>query len=295
MTTILQNLLGITLVAFMVGSLLEVGLKLRFRQAVAALRNLHFVTLSLLWAFGLCPMLALLLSRVIPLSEPYAIGLVLLGMAPCAPFLPMFAERAGGDFGHIAAFMVLAAIGTVIFMPLATPVLLPGFAADAWMIARPLALYIAAPLVVGMAIRSVAQDFADRSQPIVKKVTAIITVLMLALVLLIYGADFLAAIGAFAIGAQVLLYMLSAGGSYILAYRLPHAQRSVIALGVCTRNIGAAFAPVVAVPNLDRRAIVMVTLAAPLTLGCAALMAWVFARLGVNRQAVGNPLPGKPG
>ncbi len=91
MDTILQKLLGITLVAFMIGSLFEVGLKLRFREAIAALHNIQFVTLSLLWAFVLCPMLGLLLSRIIPLSEPYAIGLVLLGMAPSAPFFPMFA------------------------------------------------------------------------------------------------------------------------------------------------------------------------------------------------------------
>jgi BASS family bile acid:Na+ symporter len=74
MDTLLQNLLGITLVGFMVGSLLEVGLKLRIREAIAALHNVRFVTRSLLWAFALCPMLALLLSRVVPLAESYAIG-----------------------------------------------------------------------------------------------------------------------------------------------------------------------------------------------------------------------------
>jgi len=142
-------------------------------------------------------------------------------------------------------------------------------------------------------IHIIAQDFADRAQPIVHRMTAIITILMLALVLLIYGAEFLAAIGTFAIGVQMLFYVLAAGCSYILAYRLPDAQRSVIALGVCTRNIGAALAPVVAVPNLDRRVIVMVTLAAPLTLGCAALMAWIFARFAMNRERLGKPLAGK--
>jgi bile acid:Na+ symporter, BASS family len=68
----------------------------------------------------------------------------------------------------------------------------------------------------------------------------------------------------------------------VLAFGLPHAQRGVIALGVCTRNIGAALAPVIAMPGLDRRVIVMVILAAPLTLGCAALAAWVLARLAAN-------------
>ena len=282
MDNILHNLLGITLVAFMVGSLFEVGLKLRIREAVAALHNPQFVILSLLWAFVLCPMLALVLSRLIPLSEPYAMGLVLLGMTPCAPFFPMFAEKAGSDFGYVAAFMVMAAMGTVIFMPVATPILLPGFEADVWVIARPLVLYIALPLVLGLLVRIGRETLADRTHPAVRRMTAIVTALMLALVLLIYGADFLAAIGTFAIGAQLLFYALGAGCSYGLAYGLPHCQRSAIAMGVCTRNIGAAFAPVIAVPGLDRRVIVMVTLAAPLTLVCAALFARLFARFGAS-------------
>jgi BASS family bile acid:Na+ symporter len=282
MDTVLQNLLGITLVAFMVGSLLEVGLKLRIGEAAVALRNAEFVTLSLVWAFGLCPMLALLLSRVVPLSEPYAIGLVLLGMAPSAPFFPMFAEKAGSEFGYVAAFMILASIGTVIFMPLATPVLLPGFEADVWTIARPLVFYIAVPLVIGLLIRIVRPGFADRVLPLVRNITAIVTVSMLALVSWIYGAEFLQAIGTFAIGTQLLFYALVAGCSYVMAHGLPHAQRSAIALGVCTRNIGAALAPVIAVSGLDRRVIVMVTLAAPLTLLCAALVARILARFAAK-------------
>lgn len=290
MDAILQNLLGITLVAFMVGSLFEVGLKLRIREAIAAFHNVQFVALSLLWAFVLCPILALLLSRTIPLAEPYAIGLVLLGMAPSAPFFPMFAERAGSDFGYVAAFMMLAAIGTVIFMPVATPILVAGFKADFLVIARPLVLYIAVPLVIGLLVRIAAETLADRVHPVVRKLTAIVTALMLALVLLIYGAEFVAAIGSFAIGAQLLFYALAAGGSYVLAYGLPHAQKSAISLGVCTRNIGAAFAPIIAVPGIDRRVIVMVTLAAPLTLGCAALLSWILARFADNRGSVAEPM-----
>ncbi len=278
MDTILQNLLGITLVFFMVGSLLEVGLKLRIREAIAALHNVQFVTLSLVWAFGLCPVLALLLSRIVPLSEPYAIGLILLGMTPCAPFFPTFAEKAHADFGYVAAFVILAAVGTVIFMPIATPILLPGFKADAWTIARPLVLYIALPLAVGLLVRIGREALADRVHPLVRKVTVIVTLLMLALVLWIYGAEFLQAVGTFAIGTQLLFYLMVAGCSYVLAYGLPHSQRCVIALGICTRNIGAAFAPVIAVPGLDKRVVVMVALAVPITLGCAALVARVLAR-----------------
>ena len=41
------------------------------------------------------------------------VGLLLLGMAPCAPFVPALAEKAKGGLGYIAAFMLLASVGTV--------------------------------------------------------------------------------------------------------------------------------------------------------------------------------------
>jgi predicted Na+-dependent transporter len=64
MDWILQSLLGIALIIFMVGSLLEVGLKLKLKEAIGATRNLKFLSLSVLWAFVLCPSLAVLLGRV---------------------------------------------------------------------------------------------------------------------------------------------------------------------------------------------------------------------------------------
>src|SRR5437763_3417497 len=87
-----QMLLGVTLVMFMVGSLFEVGLRLNVTEAFAAIRNVRFVCLSILWAFFLCPALAVLLTRIIPLTEPYATGLILLSMTPCAPFFPTVAQ-----------------------------------------------------------------------------------------------------------------------------------------------------------------------------------------------------------
>ena len=262
----------------MVGSLLEVGLKLKLSEAYAAIRNVEFVALSVLWAFVICPALALLLTKIIPLAEPYAVGLILLGMTPAAPFFPMMAGRAGGDFAYAAAFMLIAYFGTVFFMPVATPFLLPTFKADAWTIAKPLMIYITAPLAAGVLIRAHAEALASRMHPVVKKVTAADALIMLALVLWIYGAEFLNAVGTFAIGSQLLFYTIVAIATYASAVRLPNSQRNILTLGLCTRNVGATFAPLVAVPGTDARAIAMVALAVPLTVACALLFATVLTR-----------------
>ncbi len=278
MDSILQNLLVITLIVFMIGSLLEVGLALRLSDVGTAMLNVRFLALSLLCSFVLGPALAFLLTRIIPLAEPYAIGLLFLGMAPCAPFLPIVARRAGGDLAYVATFMLLASAGTVVTMPLVTPVLVKGFTASTWTIAQPLVLYIATPLAIGAIIRTFAEAFAERAHPIVKTVTGIDTAIMLGLVFWIYQGEFISAIGTYAIGTQLLFYLLVTAAAYGLGSGLGHSQRSVLALGICTRNIGAAFAPLISAAGTDRRAIAMVAMAVPISVLCGFGAAHLLAR-----------------
>jgi BASS family bile acid:Na+ symporter len=279
-----QSLLGLAVIVFMAGNLLEVGLKLNLDSVSKTARDVRFLSLSVLIAFILCPAFAFLLTRIIPLSEPYAIGLIFLGMAPGAPFFPVMAERAGGDLDYIAMFLLLTIVGTVLFMPLATPYLAEGFRADAWTIAKPLVFYIIVPMVVGVLVRYLLPALAEKSRPFVRMATVVDTFILLLLVLWLYGADFVRAIGEYAIASQLLLYALITISSYGLALGLRSSERSVIVLGSCTRNIGAAFAPLLSVLETDRRSIAMVALAVPLTIFWAALVVWLLNRLSRSEK-----------
>ena len=278
MPEILQILLKISLVMFMVGNLLDMGLRLKLQEALGGLRNVRFVVLSGLWGFVLCPALAYLLTKVIPLEQPYAIGLVLLGMTPCAPFLPMMVDKARGDLAYAAAFMLLASVVTVIYMPLAVPVIVKGLTADAWTIARPLLFFLMVPLAIGMAIQRASAPVAAGLQPIVKKTTGIATLVMLVLCVVVYGKGFIGAVGTYAIGAQILFFSVATAASYGLSFGLPQPQKSVLALGMSTRNLGAAFAPLFAIADVDQRAIVMVALGVPMQTIFSLLAARWFAR-----------------
>src|SRR5512143_3869916 len=162
MEQVLQKIQAITIVIFMVGNLLEVGLRLQVEEAVAALRNVRFVVTSLLWCFVIGPALAVLLTKLIPLAAPYALGLVLLGMAPCSPAIAVMRKKSGGSLAYMSAFMLLAYAGTVALMPFMVPWLATGFTADPWTIAKPLVFFIAVPLVIGAAIRRAAEPTADK-------------------------------------------------------------------------------------------------------------------------------------
>jgi bile acid:Na+ symporter, BASS family len=262
MDRILHNALQVAIMVFMVGSLLEVGLRVRLKEAAAALHDLHFVALALLFCFILGPLFAVLLTKVLPLAAPYALGLVLLGLVPCSPACPMFVSIARGSLAYLTALMLMAYLGTVLIMPLAVPYLAPGFTADSWTIEKPLLYFVALPLAIGATFRQVATTLADAAAFLVRKVTGIVTACMVVLAVWIYRSDLVSSFGTFAIAAQILYYGILGAVAYGLAFRLKYEQKAVLAIGVGTRNVGPALAPLFAIPGTDPRAIAMCVLAA---------------------------------
>jgi BASS family bile acid:Na+ symporter len=277
MTEFLNILLKITMVIFMIGNLLDLGLRLNLKEALRGLRDVRFVTLSVLWAFVLCPALAYALTLVIPLTPPYAMGLILLGLAPCAPLLPMMTEKARGDLNYAASFILLASAGTVIYMPIMVPLLVKGLTVSAWAVAKPMLILVVIPLVIGIVIQLRSGATASLIQPFVKKATGIDTLVMLIVVVILFGKGFLSAVGTYAILAHVIFFTVITAASYALGFGMPPRQKSVVSLGICTRNCGAAMAPLFVAQGVDPNAIVMVSLGIPMMFAFSAIAARVFA------------------
>jgi BASS family bile acid:Na+ symporter len=265
--------------AFMVGNLLSIGLELDLGQVLTPLRDVRFLVLVLAWDWLLCPGLAVLLVAVLPIAQPYAIGLLLIGMAPAAPFLPMVVRRADGDLAYAAAFMLVSAVGTVIFMPSALPLLAPGLAVDAWTVARPLVVLLLLPLAVGLAIRARFAG-ATRIARAVRLFAAATTFVLLAVVLIVYWRGFVEAAGSTALAAQLLFAVATTTGAWLTGIGLAPKPLRALSLGVCTRNLGAAFAPLLEV-SADPRTTVMIALGVPVTLLASYFAAlWFASRKG---------------
>ncbi len=284
MTETFALLLKVSLVVFMAGNLLDMGLRLPIGATLRGLRNLRFVAWVLIWGFVFGPALALAITKLIPLAPPYAMGLILIGMTPCAPFLPMIIDRAKGDLAYTATFMVLTAVATVVFMPFAIPLLIDGLSVSAWRIAKPLLLLIFLPMAIGIAIHQTAPAIADRMQRPVKLLTSAATLATFVLILVIYGKDLLGVPGSLALAAQLLFFSIVTGCAYHLAFGLDHAQRVVLSAGMATRNLGAAVAPLLSIAEIDQRAIVMVVLSLPV----AVVFAMLVAALTRKEHAAGN-------
>ena len=275
---LLMPLFKISLAIFMAGSLLEMGLRLILQDAFRGLRSFRFVTYALVWSFVLVPALAYGITRVIPLDPAYAIGLVLLGMAPCAPFVPMLADKAKGDLGFTAAFMLLASVGTVVCMPFTVPLLAEGLTASAWAIAKPLLLVVLLPMAVGVIIRRQADAIASKMLPFVKKGAGLAGLVWCVLCLVIYGKSLLGVAGSFAVASELVFFGIIFFGIYWLGFGLPYEQKIVLSIGVTTRNLGACLTPLLSVPDMDQRASLMIVLALPIMVIVARLGAKFFGR-----------------
>jgi BASS family bile acid:Na+ symporter len=201
---------------------------------------------------------------------------MLLALAPCAPFAPAKVRSVRGDAAYMAAFIVLTAAGTCAAMPLAAPVILQGTTANPWAVARPLLLFVLLPLAAGSALRGLHPAAAERVRVTLAAVLRAATLGLLLLVVVVFGRGVLDAVGSGAIAVQVIFV----AGLTLLVHQLgavlPDAQRSVLTIGLSTRNLGAALAPLAAIEP-DPRAIVMVAIAVPVTLAAAAVAVRVLA------------------
>jgi BASS family bile acid:Na+ symporter len=262
---------------FTAGSLLALGLDTPVREALAPLAQRRFVLVTLAAGWLVCPGVAWLLLAIVPLDGPYATGLLVLSLAPAAPFVPAMARIARADPGHTAAFMLLGTIATVAIMPVALPALAGG-GAPPQRIARPLVLFVLLPLVAGLLIRRNHDSFAARILRPVTLVTNTAGAVLLATIVPLYGGGIVSAVGSYAIATQIVFVAAVTGAAYAGGAVLPPGARRVLTLGMCSRNLGAALAPLALIES-DPRAMVMIAIAAPVTLAGSIVTArWLALR-----------------
>ncbi|MGA8699186.1 MAG: hypothetical protein WB689_36225 [Xanthobacteraceae bacterium] len=104
---LLSKAATVAMLSFVVSSMLAMGTGLTVAQIIEPLRNIRLVLLALLANFLLMPAGAVALAKVLRLDEPFGVGLLLLGCAAGAPFLPKLAELAKGNLAFAVGVMVL--------------------------------------------------------------------------------------------------------------------------------------------------------------------------------------------
>src|SRR5512139_1409532 len=196
---------GISGLLFVVTSMLAMSLSLSLQQMIRPLKNVRLVILALLANFVLVPLLAYAITKVIPLDQSLQIGVILLGTAAGAPFIPKLVQGAKGNVAYAVGLMFLIMVVTIFYLPFILPLLLPGVEVNPWDIAQSLIVTMLIPLVMGMLIKSHSPDVADHWAPVMQKISGLSILIMMVVGLGLNISNILSFIGTRGIGAMALL------------------------------------------------------------------------------------------
>jgi BASS family bile acid:Na+ symporter len=285
----LQITVGPLILVFTVSSLAAMGLQVRMPEVVVALRNKKSLALIFVWGWVVGPAFGYLITRILPLAEPYKVVILLGSLAPCAPFLAQMVGKARGDMGFAGALIPLVAVGTVVLMPVIGPLLVKGVTISSWALAKPLMLTILLPLMIGAVFRHYADTAATKMYPAVKGFALIATILTTVWCLMIYGRGMLNTAGEFAF-LSLTLFMVGMGlMTYNFSFGLKQNQRSIMALGLSTLNGAALFAATTTIPNADPRIGAMTIMWIVWSIPLAAIGTKIFAKLA-GKTGVGGEI-----
>jgi BASS family bile acid:Na+ symporter len=248
MTEILETLAMLSVLVFVISSMLSMGMSLTMKQIANPLRNTRLVILALVANFILVPIIAVMITLIFPLNEAITIGLILLSTAAGAPFLPKLVEMAKGDTAFSVGLMVLLMVVTIIYLPLVLPFLLSGVEVNPWDIAQSLIFMMLIPLAIGLFVKARYEDAVAKMQPTFGQASNIAILALLVLGLVLNFRDMIALVGSWGILAGIIFIILALVIAYFLGGSEP-GTRSVMGLGTAQRNISAAL--VVAAQNFD--------------------------------------------
>ena len=253
----LTTLASLSMLVFVICSMLSMGLSLTIAEITAPLKNARLVVKSLIASFVLVPILGFALATFMPVTEGAAIGIIVVACAAGAPFLPKLVQVAKGDVAFGVGLMTLLMVLTVIYMPIVLPLLLQGVTVDAMAIATSLFFQMLVPLGIGLFIKARYEEIAANIQPTFAQASnfALIALMVLSLIL---GFDSLVgAIGSWSILTSILFII----GAFAIGYLLGGPgmdTRSVVSLGTAQRNLAAAM--IVAAGNFTDPDVLIVVL-----------------------------------
>lgn len=239
MQEVLVRLAQLSSIAFAISTMLSLGLGLTPREITTPLKNWRFVAAALVVNFVAVPAVALLLVAVLDLPEDLRVGLLLVACSAGAPMVPKLVQIAKGDAASAAAVVTALIVGSVVFLPVALPLLLPGADVEPVAIAVPLLWQLVLPLAVGLFVRTRYEEEAAELRPTLLVVSNISLVLVMLTSIGQNLPGLLGLVGTGGIIAAIVLVVSSVAIGWVSA--IPAGvERRVMALAAGQRNFAAA-------------------------------------------------------
>ncbi len=233
MKEIFEIVFNLSMLIFVAGSMVTLGLGLTIAQIIEPFKNIKMVILSVIANFVVVPLFALAMVGLLPVSEGVRIGILLLSIGGGAPFIPTIVKVAHGKVGGAIGLMLLLLLITIFFMPFAVPMLFPGASVSFWDIAKSLIFTMLIPLLLALFVKARFSELAERMQPFTAKLTNFAVLAMIIAVVYLYtktiilNASVLPIILIFFLGSMAIGYF--AGGEN-------RDARIILSVGTGLRN-----------------------------------------------------------
>ena len=248
MDVILQQFANLSILIYIVTTMLSMGLNFFPKQFLEPLKDKSLILKSLAANFVLLPIITYLILLFIPLPEGLAIGLILMAAGAGSPFMLKLVQFMKSDMAFAVGLMIILSTVTLVYLPLMLSFLLPGVSVNPLAIASSLIVLIFLPLIAGTTIKSKNNNLAVRIEPIFSQLSSIFIVLVVILYLGLNYQDFLTVFGTGALIAAIVFILTAFTMGYLLGGPSP-STRSVLGMGTAIRNSSAAF--VVAIANFN--------------------------------------------
>jgi bile acid:Na+ symporter, BASS family len=237
-----ELIIRILTIGSLAGLLLAVGLRLTFVQVADSVRRCRFGRI-LAVNFAAVPMLCALAAGWAGLDRDAAIAMVLLGAAPFAPVVPVFARMARADIALAAGLTSIYPVISAFLTPWVCGLLLmPATGSAGLHFASPqimlvLVATITLPLLLGVGLNQVAPRFSQRWLRAVEVVSEAAGAFSLCFVTIVEFHSILA-LSLKSVLVMAALFELCLAAGYWLGHE--PGSRRVTALGTSNRNIALA-------------------------------------------------------
>ena len=248
MEVILQQFANLSVLIYIVTTMLSMGLNFFPKQFLEPLKDKSLILKSLAANFILLPIITYIILQVIPLEQGLAIGLILMAAGAGSPFMLKLVQFMKADIAFAVGLMLILSIVTLFYMPLVLSFLLPGVSVNPLSIASSLLVLIFLPLIIGTSVKLRYREIAKTIQPTFNQISNIFIVIVVVLYLGLNYKDFLAVFGTGALIASIIFILTAFLIGYVLGGPSKNTK-SVLGMGTAIRNSSAAF--VVAVTNFS--------------------------------------------
>ncbi len=237
-TTLISNYVKLTVFSLLLG----MGLNLTFEHITYLWRQPKMLIRSLLAAFVLVPIAAIIVLAVFQLPSDVRIGIILMACAPGAPLLYRKVSKMGWDASFAISFQETVSFLAVVLTPLLVATMSAIYRHDVSVTPQEIFKQVLAvqfiPLVIGLAIRKGIPELAEAiAEPIAK--IANIMFLILTILILVKSLGIFIHLGIVSILAIAVMAVASLLIGHVLGTPIPETQIT-LAISNATRNPGLA-------------------------------------------------------